>query len=314
MFVPCMASKFRDISFEAASGAILGVAGISGNGQSELMRALAGLEPFGGEVTLNGRKVGRQELLRRAAFMPADRHAEGIAGSLSVRENAAVGALAQMGRLGVVSRRRELGMIDEIFDVLAVKAPSLESTIVSLSGGNQQKVVMARALLSRPDVIIADEPTQGVDVGARAEIYRILRKAADDGTAVIVNSSDAAELEGLCDKVIVLSRGRIVETLAGDDITEARIVGAAVGAVTHFHETERAAWKLSGGSRWRRVLESDNAPVMPLILVIILLALLGVSYNPHYLSAFNISNVLQLTTVLGFIALGQTVAMLLGGH
>jgi ribose transport system ATP-binding protein len=305
--------KFRDISFEAASGAILGVAGISGNGQSELMRALAGLEPFGGEVTLNGRKVGRQELLRRAAFMPADRHAEGIAGSLSVRENAAVGALAQMGRLGVVSRRRELGMIDEIFDVLAVKAPSLESTIVSLSGGNQQKVVMARALLSRPDVIIADEPTQGVDVGARAEIYRILRKAADDGTAVIVNSSDAAELEGLCDKVIVLSRGRIVETLAGDDITEARIVGAAVGAVTHFHETERAAWKLSGGSRWRRVLESDNAPVMPLILVIILLALLGVSYNPHYLSAFNISNVLQLTTVLGFIALGQTVAMLLGG-
>jgi ribose transport system ATP-binding protein len=305
--------RFRDISFEASSGQILGVAGVSGNGQSELMRALAGLAPFGGEVNLNGHKVGRQELLRRAAFMPADRHAEGIAGSLSVRENAAAGALGQMGRLGVMSRRRELGMIDEIFDVLAVKALGLESTIVSLSGGNQQKVVMARALLSQPAVIIADEPTQGVDVGARAEIYRILRKAADDGTAVIVNSSDAAELEGLCDKVIVLSRGRIVETLADDDITEARIVGAAVGALTHFHESERAAWKASGGSRWRRLLESDNAPVMPLMLVILLLALLGVSYNPHYLSAFNVSNVLQLTTVLGFIALGQTVAMLLGG-
>jgi ribose transport system ATP-binding protein len=122
--------RFRDISFEAASGKILGVAGVSGNGQSELMRALAGLEPFGGEVSLNGRKVGRQELLRRAAFMPADRHAEGIAGSLSVRENAAVGALTRMGSLGVVSRRRELGMIDEIFDVLAVNAPSQESTIV----------------------------------------------------------------------------------------------------------------------------------------------------------------------------------------
>jgi ribose transport system ATP-binding protein len=305
--------RFRDISFDVAPGEILGVAGVSGNGQSELMRALAGLDSFAGEVTLNGRKVGRQELARHAAFMPADRHAEGIAGSLSVRENAAAGALGQMGRFGIMSRRRELGMIDEVFGVLAVKAPGLEAPIVSLSGGNQQKVVMARALLSGPELTIADEPTQGVDVGARAEIYRILRKAADDGMAVIVNSSDAAELEGLCDKVIVLSRGRIVETLTGEDITETRIVGAAVGALTHFHEPEQTAWKISARSRWRQVVEGDNAPAFPLGLVTVLLAILGLSYNPHYLSAFNVSNVLQLTTTLGFIALGQTVAMLIGG-
>ncbi|WP_459695920.1 ATP-binding cassette domain-containing protein [Acidisoma sp. C75] len=316
---PCLSvrglhgQRFRDVNFAATAGEIVGVAGVSGNGQSELMRALAGLTPFDGEVNLHGRKVARPELQRRAAFMPADRHAEGVAGSLSVRENAAAGALGKMGLFGVMSRRRELRMIDEMFDVLAVKAPGLEAPILALSGGNQQKVVMARALLSGPDLIIADEPTQGVDVGARAEIYRILRQAADDGAAVIVNSSDAAELEGLCDKVIVLSRGRVVETLTGDEITETRIVGAAVGALTHFHEAEQAAWQTAGRSRWRQALEGDSATVIPLAVVTVLLALLGFSYNPHYLSAFNISNVLQLATTLGFIAFGQTVAMLLGG-
>src|SRR5580700_10057331 len=100
------------------------------------------------------------------------------------------------------------------------KTASLEAPILSLSGGNQQKVVMARALLSEPRLIIADEPTQGVDVGARAEIYRILREVSNSGTPVIVNSSDAAELEGLCDKVVVLSRGRAVNTLTGEDVVE----------------------------------------------------------------------------------------------
>ena len=109
----------------------------------------------------------------------------------------------------------------------------MEAPVLSLSGGNQQKIVMSRALLSEPDLIVADEPTQGVDVGARAEIYRILRDVSSSGTPVIVNSSDAAELEGLCDKVIVMSRGRVVATLTGADVTEARIVAAAVSAHTH---------------------------------------------------------------------------------
>lgn len=305
--------RFSDITFEVAGHEIVGIAGVSGNGQSELMRTLAGLEPFSGRIGLRGRNLGRQELLQEAAFMPADRHAEGIAGSLSVRENAAVGALEKMGMLGVVSRRRELAMLDEIFDLLDVKAPGMEAKIVSLSGGNQQKVVMARALLSQPALIVADEPTQGVDVGARAEIYRILREASDGGAAVIVNSSDAAELEGLCDKVIVLSRGRIVDRLVGADITEARIVGAAVGAAAHFDEAGRDTRPSSTGSRWREMVEGDNASVVPLVLVTALLALLGFGNNPHYLSAFNIVNILQLATTLGFIALGQTVAMLLGG-
>ena len=149
--------------------------------------------------------------------------------SLSVRENAALSALRSSGPAVFLSRaprsRRRAGRRCES---LSVKAPSLDAPVSALSGGNQQKVVISRALLSEPPLLVADEPTQGVDVGARAEIYAILREASTRGVPVIVASSDAKELEGLCDQVLVMSRGHVVETLRGDDVTEERIVSAAV--------------------------------------------------------------------------------------
>jgi ribose transport system ATP-binding protein len=300
---------FHDVSFGVARGQILGVAGITGNGQSELMRALAGLLPCGGTVTLHGERLAPQDLLRHAAFMPSDRHAEGLAAGLSVRENAAVASLKNFAVLGMVSHRREAAAVGAAFGALAVKTPSLESPVLSLSGGNQQKVVMARALLANPRLIVADEPTQGVDVGARAEIYRILRDLAAKGTPVVVNSSDAAELAGLCDKVIVLSRGHVVETLSGADVAEARIVAAAVGAETHAVRAMPPATR----SGWRHLVQSDNAPAVPLMFVIAVLALFGYAQNPNYLSAFNLANILALATALGFFALGQTIPLLLAG-
>jgi len=302
--------RFHDVSFDVARSQILGVAGVAGNGQSELMRALAGLQPSGGTVTLNGQRLTHHDLLQRAAFMPSDRHAEGLAAGLSVRENAALASLEKFASFGLVSRRRELAEVGAAFGALAVKASSVEAPVLSLSGGNQQKVVMARALLSEPRLIVADEPTQGVDVGARAEIYRILRDVSAKGTPVIVNSSDAAELEGLCDKVIVLSRGHVVETLTGADVAEARIVAAAVGAETHAaHSAPRAAPRTG----WRHIVQTDNAPAVPLTLVIVALALFGYSQNPNYLSAFNLANILALATALGFFAVGQTIPLLLAG-
>jgi ribose transport system ATP-binding protein len=191
------------------------------------------------------------------------------------------------------------------------KAPGLEAPILSLSGGNQQKVVMSRALLSEPGLIIADEPTQGVDVGARAEIYRILRDVSASGTPVIVNSSDAAELEGLCDKVIVMSRGHVVATLTDTDVTEEHIVAAAVSASTHVGDV--AASTAAKKSGWRHYLQSDNAPAVPLAIVTVLLGLFVNSQNDNFFTIFNIYNILMLATALGFIALGQTVALLMGG-
>ena len=302
--------RFHGVSFEVARGEILGVAGVAGNGQAELMRALAGRHPAGGTVILNGRALRPHDLLRRAAFMPSDRHAEGLAAGLSVRENASLAALAKFATGGLVSRRRERDAVGAVFATLAVKTPSIEAPVLALSGGNQQKVVLARALLAAPALIVADEPTQGVDVGARAEIYRILREVAARGTPVIVNSSDAAELAGLCDSVIVLSRGQVVATLAGAEVAEARIVAAAVGAETR---AALGAPRAAPASRLRHIARTDNAPAVPLALVIAGLALYGYGQNPNYLSAFNLANILALATALGFIALGQTIPLLLAG-
>jgi ribose transport system ATP-binding protein len=304
--------KFADISFEVSRGEIVGVAGVADNGQSELMRALAGLQNSKGVVRLNGRPLDHNALLHEAAFMPSDRHSEGLAGSLTVRENATFAALDKFASYGILSRSREVSQVSSTFKSLAVKTAGMEAPILSLSGGNQQKVVMARALLSEPGLIVADEPTQGVDVGARSEIYRILREVSSSGTPVIVNSSDAAELEGLCDKVIVLSRGRIVETLTGDEVNEGRIVAAAVGAATHIGDSG-AADRRNAVSGWRHFVQSDNAPAVPLTLVTILLGLYIYSQNANFLSSFNVANILLAATALGFIALGQTVALLVAG-
>ncbi|MFN0114039.1 MAG: ATP-binding cassette domain-containing protein [Paracoccaceae bacterium] len=302
---------FRDVSLSVARGEIVGIAGVAGNGQTGLIRTLAGLHPFQGELRLGGRGLSHRELQRQVAFMPSDRHAEGLAGDLTIRENAALGALDRFASGGIVNRRRERESVSSAFASLAVKAPSVEAAVSSLSGGNQQKVVMARALLSEPGLIVADEPTQGVDVGARAEIYKILREVTASGTPVIVNSSDAVELEGLCDRVLVMSRGRVVETLTGEDVREDRIVAAAVQAATHAGTSgETAAANRQG--RWRHFVQLDNAAALPLLAVTVLLALFGYSQNPNFLSAFNISNILLLATALGFVALGQTIPLLLG--
>jgi ribose transport system ATP-binding protein len=302
---------FKDVTFDAAKGQIIGVAGVAGNGQAELMRALAGLQLSQGEIILHGRALGNRELVGEAAFMPSDRHTEGLAGGLTVRENASFAALEKFASGGIVNRRKEFAEVASTFNSLAVKAPGMEAPVLSLSGGNQQKVVMSRALLSDPGLIVADEPTQGVDVGARAEIYRILRDVSQSGTPVIVNSSDAAELEGLCDKVIVMSRGRLVETLTGPDVTESRIVAAAVNASSHAVDDARVSNAVRSG--WRHYLQLDNAPAVPLAIVTALLGLYVFSQNENFLSIFNIYNILMLATALGFIALGQTIALLMGG-
>jgi ribose transport system ATP-binding protein len=302
---------FKDVNFDVAKGQIIGVAGVAGNGQPELMKALAGLSVSTGTVTLHGKSLTKKQLIEEAAFMPSDRHTEGLASGLTVRENASFGALEKFASGGIINSKRELTQVTTTFKSLAVKAPGLEAPILSLSGGNQQKVVMSRALLSEPGLIIADEPTQGVDVGARAEIYKILRDVSASGTPVIVNSSDAAELEGLCDKVIVMSRGRVVATLTGNDVTEEHIVTAAVSASTHVGEVADSTVAKKSG--WRHYMQSDIAPAIPLAIVTLLLGLFVNSQNDNFFTIFNIYNILMLATALGFIALGQTVALLIGG-
>jgi ribose transport system ATP-binding protein len=302
---------FTDVSVTAQTGEIVGVAGVVGNGQSELMAALAGLGRFDGSVRIHSEPRTSKDQRDRAAYMPADRHREGLMMTLSVRENAAVVALKRFTKGIFVSTGAEVSDIGRELTELAVKAPNMDANVASLSGGNQQKVVMARALLSEPSIVIADEPTQGVDVGARAEIYRILREVAEDGTPVVVNSSDAKELEGLCDRVIVMSRGHVVKELAGDEVTEERIVSAAVSATAHSAKGEGATAARS--SRIKRFLQGDYSPVLILAIVILVLGAYVYSTNDRYFTAFNITAIQGLVASLGFIAMGQTIALMSGG-
>ena len=308
-------SHFSDVSFTALRGQIIGVAGVVGNGQTELLRALAGLAGHSGAIEVRGEQQSTRQLHHGSAYMPADRHHEGLMMSMSVRENAAVTSLDRLslGRGPLLSRRREVELVGAEFGALNVKAPTLESPVTSLSGGNQQKVVMARALLSQPKILLADEPTQGVDVGARAEIYRILREVSEEGVPVVVASSDAKELEGLCDRVIVMSRGHVVADLTGSEVTEERMVRAAVESTTHTRSQDTAERGGRLSPAWRRRIEGDYAPVLILAAVMVGLAAYIYSQNDRYFLPFNTTSVMLLVTALGFIAMGQTVALMAAG-
>ena len=301
---------FENVSFTASPGDIIGIAGVVGNGQSELIRTLAGLAFHDGKITINGREYRKDTLLAEAGYMPSDRHHEGLMMRFSVRENTAIGALTRYLRGPFISRRSELNSVRDELGTLSVKTPSLDAPVSALSGGNQQKIVMARTVLSNPHLVLADEPTQGVDVGARAEIYQILRRISAEGTPVVVASSDAKELEGLCDKVIVMSRGQVVAELVGDDIDEERMVHTAVSART---ESIKTVVGRSRSTRMSRLLRGDYPPVVLLIALMIGLGGFVLAQNPNYLNPFNLNSMMMSIAALGFIALGQTIPLLLGG-
>jgi ribose transport system ATP-binding protein len=161
-------------------------------------------------------------------LLPGDRKREALMPVLGVRVNATVQSLRSFTRLGFLARRAERRAVKDLVDQLEVRTPSLEQPVEFLSGGNQQKVSVSRTFLREPAVILAYEPTQGVDVGSRFDIYKALRARTDSGAALLVKSSDPIELSGFCDRVLVMSRGTIIEEIPGDELDEMRIVEAIV--------------------------------------------------------------------------------------
>lgn len=296
---------FEDLTFTVQPGEVVGFAGIEGNGQRDALRALAGLGRRTGTVAVDGRPVrGRSPAL---AYLTGDRHREGVFPGLTVRETVGLRNLDRFSRLGIVEPRREREFARAAVADLAVKTPSIETPIESLSGGNQQKALLAGVLRRDPRVLLIDEPTQGVDVGAKTEIYDLLRgNARDRGMGVVVVSSDGLELAGLCDRILIFSRGHVVAELAGDDVTEARITEAALTATTH---RERAAGRAGPGVRW---FAGDTAPLAMVALAVLGLGLWTSVSSAFYLTTPSIAGLLALVAVLGFVALGQTVALMIG--
>jgi ribose transport system ATP-binding protein len=161
-------------------------------------------------------------------LLPGDRKREALMPVLGVRVNTTIQSLARFGLIGLIRRRAERKAVNELLQELEIRTPSLEQPVEFLSGGNQQKVSVSRTFLRDPSVILAYEPTQGVDVGSRFDIYKALRARTDAGAALLVKSSDPIELSGLCDRVLVMSRGTIVEEIPGDELDERRITEAIV--------------------------------------------------------------------------------------
>ncbi len=330
--------RFSRVDLALRPGEIVGLAGVEGNGQRELLRALAGLVPSTGEIRIGGEPApGLTPAVaaeRGLVHLPGDRHAEGAFLPLSVRENYSALILRKLSRWGLVDRSREAAGARTAVTALNVRTPGIETPMGSLSGGNQQKVIFARSLAAEPSVLLADEPTRGVDVGARMEIYRLLRDFAEAGHAVLALSTDAIELAGLCDRVLVFSRGAVVRELAGQELTEASITGAAImatrdnGGVAGKHsETDKSqeisrtksgpTGKPTPAPRgWRDrlpgVLGSDHTPAGVLAVLAVALAAYTTGHNSLFLDSYNLSNTLLLTSILIFVAGGQLTVLVAG--
>jgi ribose transport system ATP-binding protein len=229
------ADRLRDISFHVRAGEVVGLGGLDGQGQREFLLALFGvLRGVSGEIRIAGKpfvpKSPHAAKSARAgmALIPEDRKTEGLMLPMSVRENLSFAALDRIGWFGIVDRGREAKLVADMIALLAVRAGSIDMPAGSLSGGNQQKVVIAKWLMTNPRIILLNDPTRGIDVGTKQEIYQLLRRLADAGAAIVFYTTDYSELIGCCDRALVLYDGAIRSEFVGDAITERALVASAL--------------------------------------------------------------------------------------
>ncbi|GHJ47687.1 sugar ABC transporter ATP-binding protein [Catellatospora sp. TT07R-123] len=224
----------HDVSFDVRPGEVTGLGGLLGSGRSETAKAVVGALPLdSGTVTIGGKRLRRLNpaaaIRAGMVLLPEDRKAEGIVPELSVRENIVLAALPRISRFGLVSRKRQDRIVETFMQRLRIKAASPEQPVGELSGGNQQKVLLARWLCLHPRLLLLDEPTRGIDVGAKAEVQALVDELARDGLAVVLISSDLEELVEGADRVVVLRAGAVTGELTGDEVSEAGIMAALAG-------------------------------------------------------------------------------------
>jgi ribose transport system ATP-binding protein len=224
----------REVSFDIGRGEIIGLAGLVGAGRTEVAQSLFGIDgALDAAVTLGGTQLrvrSPQDAIRHGVYLvPEDRRHAGLITDIAVRENVTLPALERYSRAGIIARERERKGAADICQKLNVKTPSVEQLVINLSGGNQQKVVLAKWLALEPKVLIFDEPTRGVDVGAKAEIYALMRDLARHGVAILMISSDMEEVLHISDRVAVMHEGSLTGILNREECTEENIMRLAVG-------------------------------------------------------------------------------------
>ncbi|MGZ9810254.1 ATP-binding cassette domain-containing protein [Pseudoroseicyclus sp. H15] len=308
-------NEFHGLTLQAREGEILGFAGAEGNGQREALRGIVGLDEAQGHVAVMGRPVDvsspRAALAGGIAFLSADRPGEAIFPDLSVQKNMVLTRLGSFMSRGLLSGARERADGALMKDDFGVAAASLDVPVIGLSGGNQQKAVLARAFRSGARVFLIDEPTQGVDAGARYEIYKAVRENLAEGGACIVNCSDAQELAGICDRVLVFSRGQVVAELTGDEVTEERIVGSFL---TSRHGKAKVEGPRPG--LFSRIAGGTSQPWVPVAFLAALTLLVGAwstSQSEVFLTAINLRHLLLAVAPAAIVALAQLVVLLVRG-
>ncbi len=239
-------NRLKNISMSVRAGEVVGLGGLDGQGQRDLLLALFGvLRRVSGEIVIDGkpRTVTSPRHARSGeigmALIPEDRKTEGLMLPMSVLHNLSFAALDQMSKFGVIDRSAEKRRTDEVIDLLSIRTGGTSVPVSTLSGGNQQKVVIAKWLMISPKIILLNDPTRGIDVGTKQEIYKLIRKLADEGAAIILYSTDYDELIGCCDRVMVMYDGEIRNTLVGDEITEHALVGSALNITPQTEEAGR---------------------------------------------------------------------------
>ena len=228
-----VAGQFHDISFDLHTGEVLGLAGLMGAGRTEVARAIFGLEPLtAGEIFIKNQKAtirSSEDAIRYGiGYVSEDRKGWGCIPGMSVQHTMTLASLADHGRGGFIDTKSEQTAANRMVADLRIKTAGLNQDVMQLSGGNQQKVLIGKTLLAGPQIIILDEPTRGIDIGAKHEIYKLIRQLTDKGIAVLLISSELSEIIGLCDRVLVLSQGRQTALLSGEEISQETIMQYAL--------------------------------------------------------------------------------------
>ena len=226
----------HDISFILKRGEVLGIAGLVGAGRTELLRAIYGVDDCEGEMILEGQKIvnasPRNALQKGFSFLPEDRKDEGLVLNQSIKQNVILSVLKKISKGIFVNKGIENKIVQKYIDALKIRCSGKQMLVQRLSGGNQQKVVLAKCLASKPQLLLLDEPTRGVDVGAKAEIYKIINQLASSGLAIVVVSSEMTELLGLSDRLLVMHEGRVSGELSMGEASEETIMKLAISNET----------------------------------------------------------------------------------
>ena len=317
---------FTDISFTVRAGEIVALAGLVGSGRSEVARAIFGIDRYdAGAVTVRGQRLRRGSptgaMAAGVGFVPEDRRQQGLVMDMSVQQNVALASLGRLRRGGLIRASAERALAADWGARLTIKYGRLKDPVSMLSGGNQQKVVLAKWLGRKPAVLIVDEPTRGIDVATKAEVHHLLVQLARDGVGVLMISSELPEVLQISDRILVMREGRLMTELAHADASEEKILAAATGqaapgrgqeaGASERHAGPRAAPPAPAGEGARKLTErAFRARESGILVVLVVFVTVTWSVQHRFLNSTNIQFILVNTTVFALLALGETMVVI----